>query len=563
AGEEAARDSPPLLAEGPCEGRGGSRERSPTPRATEAGEEAACDSPPLAAAGSAARRLRHRGLRQRGEVYFLELFAGCCRLTAGALAGGLRCPGPVDRINAEYFDVTRAPVADAIVQWILCGSIWAVALGTPCARWSAARRGGEMADSAASASGLACAKFSRRVVRACLDAGAQFVIENPRSSHLWSWPPLESLLRRAAAVRVKLDMCAFGAAWKKPTLLVGNLHGLARMEARKEGESRIDQRREEHLAACLGQKVSHFVQVEPLPTKATLGWESADGYCCGQPLMWELGVLAQRYGDCYAAVVRFARAVPAVTDVGQWDKLLVEYMEFLFLDGAAVSAARDALDGVAWTLDFPIKSPSCFALAKATLRAFSRRAPEKSRDPPREELFWLFVDFSIQHELHLVGFFAVLAWDCYLRPPEAIELRKEDLCPPVTGASIQKWSITVAPSTRDRPAKNRQFDAGVVAAWQDRRWMEPLLKSVFERTKPGELLLRGLTLAAVEKAFNQASDHLGYKVVPHGMRHGGPSHDAFKNGVGLPDIQSRGRWMCAESCRIYMKPAALLRSIQK
>eukprot|EP00959_Pyramimonas_sp_CCMP1952_P200451 4192641-Pyramimonas_sp.AAC.1 len=76
-------------------------------------------------------------------------------------------------------------------------------------------------------------------------------------------------------------------------------------------------------------------------------------------------------------------------------------MEFLFLGGAAVSATRYALFGVAWTLDFPIKSPSCCALAKATLRALSRRAPEKSRDPPCEEMLWLFVDFFTQHELHL------------------------------------------------------------------------------------------------------------------------------------------------------------------
>ncbi|CAK0835822.1 unnamed protein product, partial [Prorocentrum cordatum] len=450
--------------------------------------------------GAAARRLRHRGLRRRGEVYFLELFAGRCRLTAGALGGGLRCAVPVDHINAEYFDVTRAPVSDAIVQWILCGSIWAFALGTPCTRWSASRRGGEMSDSAASASGLACAKFSCRVVRACLGAGAQFVIENPRSSHLWSWPPLERLLRRAAAVRVELDMCAFGAAWKKPTLLVGNLQGLERMEARcprharhvvlqgvlrgaappaawrKEGEPRLDQRREEHLAACLSQKVNRFVHVDPLPAKA---WP--------QP-----------------------NAELRVSDAGITLRTGLGFYVAWRWDGAAVSAARYALYGVAWTLDLPIKAPSCFALAKATLRAFSRRAPEKPRGPPCEEMLWLFVDFFIKHELCLVGFFALLACGCCLRPSEAIELCKEDLCPPAQGASIQKWSIAVAPSTRDRPAKNRQFDAGVVAAWQDRRWMGPLLKTIFEQTKPGELLFRGLALAAVEKAFKQASDHLGY-----------------------------------------------------
>ena len=101
-----------------------------------------------------------------------------------------------------------------------------------------------------------------------------------------------------------------------------------------------------------------------------------------------------------------------------------------------------------------------------------------------------------------------------------------------------------------------------MAAWQDRGWLVPILELLHARAMPGGQLLQGLTLPLVEKAFADASTKLGIKVVPHGMRHGGPSNDAFKHGVAISDIQSRGRWLCAESCRIYMKPASLLRSIQ-
>ena len=74
-------------------------------------------------------------------------------------------------------------------------------------------------------------------------------------------------------------------------------------------------------------------------------------------------------------------------------------------------------------------------------------------------------------------------------------------------------------------------------------------------------LFRNLSLRDVEKYFGLASQHLNIKVVPRAMRHAGPSHDAFHNKMTLQDIQSRGRWLCVESCRTYMKPAALLRSV--
>ena len=132
-------------------------------------------------------------------------------------------------------------------------------------------------------------------------------------------------------------------------------------------------------------------------------------------------------------------------------------------------------------------------------------APDKARDPPCEEMLWLLVDYLCtntwmpchKNEV-LTAAFAVLAWDCYLRPSEALMLRKEDLCPPRPRSSVQRWSVTIAPAVRDRPAKNRQFDAGVVVGAHERLWVEPIVKFLYDRCPTNGLIFDGLQLATVD-----------------------------------------------------------------
>ena len=62
--------------------------------------------------------------------------------------------------------------------------------------------------------------------------------------------------------------------------------------------------------------------------------------------------------------------------------------------------------------------------------------------------------------------------------------------------------------------------------------------------------------------FRECSRILGVKVLVHGLRHVGPSHDAVANKMSIEDIQVRGRRMSLESCRHYTKPAALLRQLR-
>ncbi|CAK0903480.1 unnamed protein product [Prorocentrum cordatum] len=121
-------------------------------------------------------------------------------------------------------------------------------------------------------------------------------------------------------------------------------------------------------------------------------------------------------------------------------------MEYLYLDGCPVGAARCALCGCACHEDWPIRSPDCMPLAKATLQAYRRRSPDQSRDPPCEEMLWLIVDFLLRNQSDpvmyaLAAAVALLAWDCYFRPQEALDLRASDDCAKSRGRARQDQAV--------------------------------------------------------------------------------------------------------------------------
>ena len=100
----------------------------------------------------------------RGK-FFLELFGGCCRITGAASQRGLRIAQRLEIQLEVWHDLCDPKIQKEVLSWILNGSVWAVWLGTPCTRW-ARTTGGK--DTATTRSGLSCAKFTLRVMKACV-----------------------------------------------------------------------------------------------------------------------------------------------------------------------------------------------------------------------------------------------------------------------------------------------------------------------------------------------------------------------------------------------------------
>ena len=98
----------------------------------------------------------------------------------------------------------------------------------------------------------------------------------------------------------------------------------------------------------------------------------------------------------------------------------------------------------------------------------------------------------------------MIAFDGYLRPGEALALRKEDVYCSVKKKATM-LSVVVAPLTRGTPAKNKQFDDGYTVGAHGRRVATQLLQAIVDRTAVKEFLFPGITLALWENGVGLSS----------------------------------------------------------
>ena len=257
------------------------------------------------------------------------------------------------------------------------------------------------------------------------------------------------------------------------------------------------------------------------------------------------------------------RGLKAMTGA-ELDAAMAKYMETLYLRGETVMVARYALFGTMHVLDMVSRSPTTMPLSKKALKGYSRKAPEESRDPPCEEMVWLAADYQLRSLPGAMGGQAALltltAFDGYLRPTEALKLQTEDFFIAKRGRETHV-SVVIAPATRGEPAKNRQFDDGYSLGGHGRQYLQELILKVVATRSSGERIFDTLSLAALEKNYREFCKAEGVKMSPHSLRHAGPSHDHYFNGMTLQDIQLRGRWQALDSCRRYAKPSRMLRQL--
>ena len=80
--------------------------------------------------------------------------------------------------------------------------------------------------------GVSLALFSIEVAWTCVEFDVPFVIENPASSRLWTFPPMRDLMNQSLVQIVVFDMCQYGGDSYKPIQLVGTLPDLQSLARR-------------------------------------------------------------------------------------------------------------------------------------------------------------------------------------------------------------------------------------------------------------------------------------------------------------------------------------------
>lgn len=162
---------------------------------------------------------------KRGKpVFFLELFSGTARLTKAMKSQGLRVLPDFEVAKGKEFDLLNPHIQRVILDWMKKGKIWMIHLGTPCTVWSRARHNLKNWKKARQSEtrGVACALFTAVVIRLALSLGIRFSLENPQSSRLWRFGPIETIFKDKRIHFFSFHLCQYGAAYKKATSIMTN-----------------------------------------------------------------------------------------------------------------------------------------------------------------------------------------------------------------------------------------------------------------------------------------------------------------------------------------------------
>eukprot|EP00435_Cladocopium_sp_Y103_P061503 s490_g23.t1 len=159
-----------------------------------------------------------------GATAFLELFAGTAQLSEAVEKSGCRTLPAFDVSKGKHFNLLNKGVQEVIIGLIRGRHVWCVHLGTPCTAWSRARHGIVNFKKARKKEhfAVATALFSVRVIRECIKHGVRFTLENPTSSRLWQFKPIEDLFTRRDICFFTFDHCRFGMSYRKRTSLMTN-----------------------------------------------------------------------------------------------------------------------------------------------------------------------------------------------------------------------------------------------------------------------------------------------------------------------------------------------------
>ena len=194
---------------------------------------------------------------------------------------------------------------------------------------------------------------------------------------------------------------------------------------------------------------------------------------------------------------------------------------------------------------------------------------EVERNPVPEEVLLWAGSWLLEHNFQDAAECLCLQLDCYLRPSEAVSLKKNQIFPPQPTAGPQyrsRWSLCLAPQELGVTTKTGHFDDTLTIGTPNRLWVKDVVAALFRRTDTGQRFWPDLTLARYEQAFKHGCAALkitNLNLTPHVVRHTGPSADRLFNRMSLDQCQKRGRWASPKSVNRYEKHARIMKQLQK
>ena len=137
---------------------------------------------------------------------------------------GSRTLPAFDVAKGQHYNLLGGGVQEVVLGLIRGGHVWYIHLGTPCTAWSRARHGLVNHKRARQKERFAVgtALFTVKVIRECIKHNVKFTLENPSSSRLWQFKPIEDLFQNKSICFFTFDHCRFGMPFRKRTAIMTN-----------------------------------------------------------------------------------------------------------------------------------------------------------------------------------------------------------------------------------------------------------------------------------------------------------------------------------------------------
>ena len=275
----------------------------------------------------------------------------------------------------------------------------------------------------------------------------------------------------------------------------------------------------------------------------------------------------KKYKGCVDQFLEFARNRRwCLADINGTDVHLAEYFAELCEDGVAYNTASYTLFGyLLLKCDENVPDRQLLPRARAALKGWSSRFPQCSRTGADPQIWYLIADELANAHPEMAAAL-LLQLDTYARPSEIVSVCRGDVVKPVSRV-CSYWGIIFGNSERGVLTKAKTQDDTVLLDSLDRTYAPEVLKLVTKKCRQSTQLIFGvITLKSYEDAVQEACRALGlgqYKLVPHSVRHSGPSIDFLQRSRSATEIQTRGRWSTLKSILRYQKPGQMMARMAK
>ena len=186
-------------------------------------------------------------VRAAQVLLFWEIFSGTAGLTKAFQDQGWQCAPPLDIIFNEAYNLMDPGFVCVVLGLIFERRFKLIHLGPPCSSFSMAvnrftmhaMRSWDQPDGFECLTqvqrdkvtlGNALARVAIFIATAQIQVGMFFCLEQPESSLMWRFTPMQEFMDEKQVFFYTFHACAFGAPWKKPTAILTNFMDLAALQ---------------------------------------------------------------------------------------------------------------------------------------------------------------------------------------------------------------------------------------------------------------------------------------------------------------------------------------------